>query len=257
MRIPVFVILSLGLLASRASAAIVDADNHPSTIQFGPGAEAATRGSIPTTQQEAAQSLQMTLETNHAQFQIQDQAHVASHVQVAQTASSRLAQILANLEARWTADPSRFDKNQPLMGKLIADIVHLQSGTAQPMSTTLASWIHRRDLDPSRFDHYHPTFGPLLAVDEQLRTFIATHPPSSGGTPPAGQIVLPPGGGTTDNGGNPPSTTPNPPPPPMPPPPPLAVSEPVVPEPSAWLLMAMGASLLGCGARFGRARCST
>jgi hypothetical protein len=253
MRNSVFVIFSVGLLASHASAAIVDADHHPSTIPFGPGAQAASQLALPLTQEEAAESLQMTLESHHSHFQIQDQAHVASHLQVASTASSRLTQTIANLEARWKANPGLFDRNNPIMGQLVADLVQLQAGTVPTLSSTLGAWFARRSLNPARFDHWHPTFGPMLSIDQQIRAFLANNPPPSTGTnPPGGQIVLPPGGGTTDNGGNPPGTVPNSPPQPPPPPPPLG--EPAAPEPSAWLLLAMGAALLGCRAQRGRAR---
>jgi hypothetical protein len=195
----------------------------------------------------------MALESHHAHFQIQDSAHVASHVQVAQqsTSASRLTKIIANLEARWSANPTLFDRNNPIMGALVADLVKLQSGTIPPLSSMLGAWFARRDLNPSRFDHWHPLFGPMLSIDQQLRAFLPNNPPPTTGT--GGQIVLPPGGGTTDNGGNPPGTVPNAPPPTPPPPPPLG-EQPSSPEPSAWLLLAMGAGLLGCRARFGRAR---
>jgi hypothetical protein len=153
---------------------------------------------------------------------------IISADEVAATATQQLSpalqQLLARLEARYEANPARFDHNNPIWGPLISDLIHLQNGVDPPTNAIVAHWETRRNLDPARFDHWHPRFGPLLGLDKTLHntvTTTSTNPPGS----PGGQIIQPPPSGTTDGG------------------PPVLDGSPT-PEPSALALASLGAGLL-------------
>jgi hypothetical protein len=98
----------------------------------------------------------------------------------------------------------------------------------------------RRSLNPARFDHFHPQLGLQLAEDQLLRSGalnpVCTNMPV---TPQLPQILLPPPSSTTTGGNG----FPPPPFPQLPPTPPGPTGS-SVPEPSALLLLIIGAGAI-------------
>lgn len=151
---------------------------------------------------------------------------------------------IEGLIARQALNPARFDRFHPIFGPLLAQDARLRAAYAAGQqvnglfapSAYLNYLLHRRSLLPARFDYYHPILGPLLAEDQRLRNLVRPIPPvilppplptggggGTGGTNTGAGGV----GGSSGGGGG-------------------------VPEPSTFVLIALGAATLGARAAWKR-----
>jgi len=141
------------------------------------------------------------------------------------------------LLARRALNPARFDHYHPMLGPDLARDARLRAACAAGMAPTnglfpasafLTYLQHRRSLNPARFDTYHPTLGPLLAEDQRLRGVVCPMP----------EVIMPPplggGGGNTGTGGGGGSGGSS-----------SGGGGGGVPEPSTFVLIAIGATALG------------
>lgn len=186
-------------------------------------------------------------------------------VRTASTGSSALETMLA----RRALNPARFDFYNPVLGPLLSDVARARAASGTVTAAALNGLLPdtpyinylrwRRSLNPARFDYYHPTLGPILREDERVRNLPPPLDPEPGGvippggTPdPGGNPNQPPpsGGGTTNPPGgggttNPPGGGGTTPPGTWTPPPGGGggVTPPPVPEPSSWVMLALGSGL--------------
>ncbi len=125
---------------------------------------------------------------------------------------AKTAAFLNTLEARWAANPARFDANHPTIGPMIG-FAQVAAPADDPVraSSTPRLWPRpskccfqtpyyqyfeaRRSIDPTRFDTYHPNLSAIIAENQVLHDLV----PSAQNLipkPPGPPIPASGGGGT-------------------------------------------------------------
>ncbi len=135
---------------------------------------------------------------------------------------AKTAAFLNTLEARWAANPARFDANHPTIGPMIGAQVALQQMilSGKFNATVLAQAEHlllpntpyyqyfeaRRSIDPTRFDTYHPNLSAIIAENQVLHDLV----PSAQNLVPKPPGVPTPAGGGGGSDSPAPATVPEP-----------------------------------------------